>query len=82
MCRLCESKEMSPAIVASHNTTECDSFSKADLRAMLASLQAMDLSPTYQDDDEDYDADGYDGKDNTDGDYYDQELTQRPQQDS
>ena len=84
MCRLCESKEKSPAIVASHNTAECDFFSKADLRAMLASLQAMDLTPTYQDDDNDYDAanENYDGIDNTDGDHYDQESSQRPQQDS
>ena len=78
MCRLCESKGKSPAVVASHNTTECDSFSKADLRAMLASLQTMDLSPNNQDDD-DYE-DAYDGNDGgLDGDYSEQEPSQRPQ---
>ena len=50
MCRLCEDKKKSPAIVASHNTAECDSLSKSDKRAMLAALQAMDLSTTNDDD--------------------------------
>ena len=50
MCRLCEDKKKSPAVVASHNTAECDSLSKSDKRAMLAALQAMDLSTTNDDD--------------------------------
>ena len=81
-CRLCESKERSPATVASHNTANCDSFSKAELRAMLASLQAMNLKPNCDDDDDDYYEDAEDDEENMDGDYYSQEPTQRPQQDS
>ena len=78
-CRLCESKEKSPATVASHDTVDCDSFSKSELRSMLVALQAMDLSPNYQDDGDFYDDDA---EENQDGDYYDQEPPQRPQQDS
>ena len=50
MCRLCEEKQKSPAVVASHNTAECDSLSKSDKRAMLAALQAMDLTTNNDDD--------------------------------
>ena len=50
MCRLCEDKQKSPAVVASHNTAECDSISRSHRRSMLASLQAMDLNSTNDDD--------------------------------
>ena len=48
-CRLCENAKKSPSVVASHDTVFCDSFSKAELRSMLASLQAMTLSPNNED---------------------------------
>ena len=50
MCRLCEEKRKSPAVVASHNTAECDSISRSEKRGMLAALQAMDLTVTNDDD--------------------------------
>ena len=50
MCRLCDEKQKSPAVVASHNTAECDSISRSEKRGMLAALQAMDLSVTNDDD--------------------------------
>ena len=50
MCRLCEDKQKSPAIVASHNTAECDSISRSHKRSMLASLQAMDLHTNNDED--------------------------------
>ena len=50
MCRLCEDRQKSPAVVASHNTAECDSISRSHRRSMLASLQAMDLNSTNDDD--------------------------------
>ena len=81
-CRLCEAEEMPPATVASHNTANCDSFSKAELRGMLASLQAMNLNPGYQDDGDHYDDAAEDTEENMDGDHYNQEPTQRSQQDS
>ena len=42
-CRLCEDKKKSPSVVASHDTVQCDSFSNAERRHMLACLQAMSL---------------------------------------
>ena len=49
---------------------------------MLATLQAMNLKPSYHDDG-DYYEDAEDDEENMDGDdYYSQEPTQRPQQDS
>ena len=44
-CRLCEGKGKTPAVVASHDTVFCPSFSKTELRSMQASLQAMTLDP-------------------------------------
>ena len=44
LCRICHDKDKSPAVVASHDTAECDSLSNSDRRRMLASLQAMDLT--------------------------------------
>ena len=77
MCRLCESEKRSPAVVASHNTVECDSFSKTERRSLLASLQAMDLTSNNQEEDQNYEdevteEEGY-------GDFVGQESTQRPQ---
>ena len=54
MCRLCEDKQRSPAVVASHNTAECDSISKSEKRAMLAALKAMPDLHTSNDDDDFY----------------------------
>ena len=50
MCRICEEKQKPPSVVASHNTAECDSISKSERRGMLATLQAMDLLTTNDDD--------------------------------
>ena len=50
MCRLCEEKRKPPAVVASHNTAECDSISRSEKRGMLTALQAMDLTVTNDDD--------------------------------
>ena len=47
-CRLCEKDRKPPAVVASHNTVQCDSFSNAERRSMLASLQAMFLGSDEQ----------------------------------
>ena len=52
MCRLCEDNQKSPAVVASHNTAECDSISKSEKRAMLAALKAMPDLHTSNDDDD------------------------------
>ena len=81
MCRICEGEKRSPAVVASHNTVECDSLSKSELRGFLASLQAMDLTANNQEEDQTFDA-----NETTEGDgdagVEDQELAQRPHQDS
>ena len=61
-CRLCEDKKKSPSVVASHNTVECDSFSNAERRHMLACLQAMALDLNNEDPD--------DGEDGGAGDFY------------
>ena len=61
MCRLCEEKHKSPAVVASHNTAECDSISRSEKRGMLAALQAMDLHATNDEDYSDLIGAGSDG---------------------
>ena len=48
-CRLCEKDRKSPAVVASHDTVECDSVSNAERRSMLAALQAMVLDLNNED---------------------------------
>ena len=50
-CRLCKEKGKPEAIIASHNTVNCNSFSRSELRALLVDLQAMDLDPYNQDED-------------------------------
>ena len=52
-CILCKEGGKSEATFASHDTVHCDSLSKAELRAMLAALEAMDLVPNNQDPDDD-----------------------------
>lgn len=60
-CSICRGKGKSEATIASHDTVNCDSLSKSDLRAMLSSLQAMDLNPNNLDEGEDAEEvqDGY-----------------------
>jgi len=48
-CRLCEKDRKSPAVVASHDTVECDSVSNAERRNMLAVLQAMVINLNNED---------------------------------
>ena len=50
-CRLCEKDRKSPAVVASHDTVECDSVSNAERRSMLATLQAMIIKLNNEDPD-------------------------------
>ena len=57
-CRLCKEKKKPEAVIASHDTIHCDSLSKAELRAMLVGLQAMDLAHDNQDPDENAADDG------------------------
>lgn len=47
-CRLCKKEGKPESIIASHNTINCDSFSRSELRAMLVELQAMELDPNNQ----------------------------------
>ena len=80
-CRLCEKDEKSPAVVASHNTVQCDSFSNAERRNMLATLQAMMLNPNNEDPDDGGAERGEDGDFYGDG-YAQEDVTQGLQEPS